>query len=136
MSMYKLLEYSSNYSDTASILWFYFKDEETNFSANNADGNAFTFFKYTAKLLGNTIAGKANGILKSKKTKIRNAFANNMVANLKLSKARISKRTQAQISKITLGSWLSKAKLKTVANLAKKHQPMLLFILIEIIYPD
>ena len=134
--MYKLLEYSSNYSDTASILWFYFKDEETNFSANNSDGNAFTSFKYMAKLLGNIIAGKANGILKSKKTKIRNAFANNMVANLKLSKARISKRTQAQISKITLGSWLSKTKLKTVANLAKKHQPMLLFILIEIIYPD
>ena len=136
MSMYKLLEYSSNYSDTASILWFYFKDEETNFSANNSDGNAFTSFKYMAKLLGNIIAGKANGILKSQKIKIRNAFANNMVANLKLSKAQISKRTQAQISKITLGSWLSKTKLKTVANLAKKHQPMLLFILIEIIYPD
>ena len=34
MPMYNLLEYSSNYSDTAGSLWFYSEDEATNFSAD------------------------------------------------------------------------------------------------------
>ena len=48
--MYNLIEYSSNYSETMGSLWFYSKDEETNFNAN--DDN-FKYFKYKAKLLGN-----------------------------------------------------------------------------------
>ena len=32
MPMYSLLEYRSNYSDTTGRLWFYSKDEATNFN--------------------------------------------------------------------------------------------------------
>ena len=35
MSMYNLLEYSSNYSDTTVSLWFYSIDEGTDFDAKN-----------------------------------------------------------------------------------------------------
>ena len=38
MPMYNLIEYSSNYSETTGSLWFYSKDEATNFNnyiANN-----------------------------------------------------------------------------------------------------
>ena len=34
MLMYNLLEYSLIYSDTKSSLWFYLKDEETDFTNN------------------------------------------------------------------------------------------------------
>ena len=34
MSLYNLLEYSSNYSDTTCRLWFYLKDLATNFNAD------------------------------------------------------------------------------------------------------
>ena len=50
--MYNLLEYNSNYSDTTGSVWFYSKDESTNFSADIADGNNFKSFNYNAKLLG------------------------------------------------------------------------------------
>ena len=43
--------YSLNYSDTTGSLWFYSRDEATNFNADTADDDAF---KYKAKLLGNT----------------------------------------------------------------------------------
>ena len=43
--MYNLLEYSSNYSDTTSSLWFYSKDGTTNFNANIEDSNTFKSFK-------------------------------------------------------------------------------------------
>ena len=39
MSMYNLIEYSSNYS----------KPTATNFNANTANNNDFKFFKYKAK---------------------------------------------------------------------------------------
>ena len=54
MSTYYLIEYSSNYSETAGSVWFYFKDEATNFNANISNDNDFKSFKYKAKLLGNT----------------------------------------------------------------------------------
>ena len=64
MPMYNLIEYSSNYSETN--LWFYSKDEVTNFNADIANTNDFKSFKYKAKLLGNTTAqpvpNDANGI--------------------------------------------------------------------------
>ena len=34
--MYNLIEYSSNYSETSASLWFYSKDEATNFNDNIA----------------------------------------------------------------------------------------------------
>ena len=35
MPMFNLIEYSSNYSETTGSLWFYSKDEVTNFNNNN-----------------------------------------------------------------------------------------------------
>ena len=63
--MYNLLEYSSNYSDTTASLWFYSKDEVTNFNANIEENNSFASFKYKVKSLGNTEAVGASGILKN-----------------------------------------------------------------------
>ena len=51
MPMYDLIEYISNYSETTGSLWFYSKDEATNFSANIANTDKFKSFKYKAKLL-------------------------------------------------------------------------------------
>ena len=65
MPMYNLIEYSSNYSETAGSLWSYSKDEATEFIANIANTNDFKSLKYKAKLLGNTVADGANGILKN-----------------------------------------------------------------------
>ena len=39
MAMYNLVEYSSNYSETTGNLWFYSKDEATNFNADIANSN-------------------------------------------------------------------------------------------------
>ena len=69
LSMYNLIECSSNYSETARSLWFYWKDEPTNFNSDVAKTNNFKSFKYRDKLLGNTVAqdapNQANGILKN-----------------------------------------------------------------------
>ena len=68
MPMNNSIEYSSNYSETTGSLWFYSKDEGTNFNADIANNNNFKSFEYKAKLLGNTAAqpapNAANGILK------------------------------------------------------------------------
>ena len=77
MSMYNLLEYSSNYSDTTGSLWFYSKDEGTNFNADIVDGNAFNSFSYEAKLLGNTVAHGGNGILRNIKIVVRLKYLSN-----------------------------------------------------------
>ena len=45
MPMYNLIEYSSNYSETTGSLWFYFKDEATNFNADITNTNNFKSFK-------------------------------------------------------------------------------------------
>ena len=65
MPMYNLIEYSSNYSEITGSLWFYYKDEAFNFNADIANDDNFKSFKYKAKLLGNTAAGGANGILRN-----------------------------------------------------------------------
>ena len=68
MPLYNLIEYSSNYSEKARSLWFYFKDEANNFDVDNAN-NCFKHFEYKAKLLENTVAqsapNPANRILKN-----------------------------------------------------------------------
>ena len=59
MTMRNLLEYSLVYSDTASSLWFFSKDEATNFNADivyNNTVNNFKSFDYRANILPNTIA--------------------------------------------------------------------------------
>ena len=39
MQMYNWIEYSSNYSETTGSLWFYSKDEATDFNAVIANTN-------------------------------------------------------------------------------------------------
>ena len=48
--MYDLIEYTSNYSKTTGSLWFYSKDEATNFNADIANNNNFKSFKYLLNL--------------------------------------------------------------------------------------
>ena len=43
--MYNLIEYSSNYSETTVSLWFYSKDELTDFNADVVNDNNFKSFK-------------------------------------------------------------------------------------------
>ena len=65
MTIYKVIEYSSNYSETTGNLWFYFKNEAANFNADIGDTDDFKSFKYKAKLLGNTAVHGANRILRN-----------------------------------------------------------------------
>ena len=65
MLMYNLLEFSSNYSETTDSLSFYCKKFYSNFNNDAAHTNDFKSFKYKAKLLGETEADEANGILKN-----------------------------------------------------------------------
>ena len=69
MPIYSLIEYSLNYSKTAGRLWFYSKDEATDFNADISIDNYFKSFEDKAKLLENTTAqsnpNQANGILKN-----------------------------------------------------------------------
>ena len=65
MPIHNLIGYSSNYSETTGSLWFYSKDEATNFHADIANTNNFKSFKYKTKLLKNTEACGANGILRN-----------------------------------------------------------------------
>ena len=47
------------------LFWFYSKNEITAFDADIAIANILKFLKFKAKLLGNTKAETANGILKN-----------------------------------------------------------------------
>ena len=60
MPMYKLLEYSSNYSDTTGNLWFYSKDDAVSFSGNIVSNSKFKTFEYKTRLIGNTGTDGAN----------------------------------------------------------------------------
>ena len=74
MPMHSLIEYSSNYSKTTGSLWFYSKDEATNFNVEIDNTNNFKSFKCNAKLLGNSEAQptpyNANEIPKSATTAV------------------------------------------------------------------
>ena len=69
MTMYNLIEHSSNYSETAGRLRFYSKSEAKNFNNNITNTDNFKTFKYKAKSLENTVAqpapNAANGILRN-----------------------------------------------------------------------
>ena len=69
MPMYNLTEYSSNYFETTGSLWFYSKNEATNFNADIANTDNFKSFKYKVELLKTTVAQPApnaeNGILRN-----------------------------------------------------------------------
>ena len=51
MLMHDLIEYTSNYSETTGSLWFYSKDEASNFNADIAKNNSFKLFEHKSKLL-------------------------------------------------------------------------------------
>ena len=53
MSMYNLIEYSDNYSDTSGSLWQFKRDEIIN-NANVTNDNNAPSFKYKASIIGNT----------------------------------------------------------------------------------
>ena len=62
MSMYNLIEYSDNYSDTSGSLWNFKRDEIINNADVTNDNNAPSF-KYKANLIGNTENnGTKNGV--------------------------------------------------------------------------
>ena len=44
MPMYNLIEYRSSYYETTGSLWFYSKDEATNFNVDVVNDNNFKFF--------------------------------------------------------------------------------------------
>ena len=56
MSIYNLIEYSSNYSDTTVSLSFYSKDKGTNLNDNFTNTDDFKSFWYKTKLLRNIVA--------------------------------------------------------------------------------
>ena len=60
--MYNLIEYSSNYSETTRRLWFFSKDEATNFNADIANTNNFKSFRCKARLLEKIEADGDHGI--------------------------------------------------------------------------
>ena len=55
MPMYNITEYRSNYSKTTGSLWFYLKNEITNFNAYISNNNNFKSLEDEAKLLRNTV---------------------------------------------------------------------------------
>ena len=62
MTMYNLIEYRDNYSDTSGSLWDFKRDETDNNADVTNDINAPSF-KYTASLIGNTgNDGTKNGV--------------------------------------------------------------------------
>ena len=63
--MYNLIEYSWNYSETTRSLWFYSKDEATDFDADIANNDNFKSFKYKAKLIWNAAANGAKRMVKN-----------------------------------------------------------------------
>ena len=81
MPMHNLIKYSSSFSETTGSLWFYSKDEATNFNADIANNDSFKSFRYKAKLLGNTAAQPApNAANDSKYVKYKAKLLENTVA--------------------------------------------------------
>ena len=84
MSMYNLIEYSSNFSEAKGSLRFYSKDEATNFNGNIENTDDFKSVKYKAKLFGNTEADNATRILKNTKVVVPLKYLSNFWKSLEL----------------------------------------------------
>ena len=84
MATYNVLEYSSNYSKMTGSLRFYSKDEAANFNADITNNDAFKYFKYEDKLLGNTIADGGNRILKNIKIAALLEYLSNFLRSLEI----------------------------------------------------
>ena len=88
MPFYNLVECSSNYSEITWSLWFYSKDEATDFHNDIVIDNNFKSFKYKAKLLANTVAqadNAANGILKNATIAVPLKYLSNFWRSLEVS---------------------------------------------------
>ena len=82
MPMYKLLEYSDNYSDTSGSLWNFKRDEieeDADLIINNASS-----FKYKANLIGNTVADGANRKKENVKIAIQLKYLSNFWRSLEM----------------------------------------------------
>ena len=84
MSMYYLLEYTSNYSDITGSLSFYSKDKATNFNADIEDTNNFKCFKYKTKLFGDAVTDGNNGILINTTIAVPLQYLNNFLRSLEM----------------------------------------------------
>ena len=84
MLLYYLLEYSSNYSDARQYIVFYSKDEVTNFNADIAGNNAFKYFSYINKLLGNVVPDRNNGVLRNTAIFLTLKYLSNFLTSLKM----------------------------------------------------
>ena len=86
--MYNLIESNSNYSETARSLWFYSKDETTNFNADIVNTDDFKSLNYKVKLLGNTAAqpapNAANRILKNATIAVPSKYLSNFWRSLQM----------------------------------------------------
>ena len=82
MPMYNPIEYSSNYSETTRSLWFYSKDDVTNFNEDIA--NNFKSSEYKAKLLENTVADGPNGIVRNATIAVLLKYLNNFWKSLEM----------------------------------------------------
>ena len=59
MPMYKLIQYSSNYSEATGSLWFYSKEKAIDFNNNIENTDDFKSFSYKTKLLGNSCSASS-----------------------------------------------------------------------------
>ena len=84
MSMYNLIEYCSNYSGTTGSLWFYSKDEATNFNGDIANNNNSKSFENKAKLLENTEADETNGTFKNATIAVLLKYLSTFLRSLKM----------------------------------------------------
>ena len=88
MSMYSLIEYNSNYSDTTGSLWFQSKEEATTFDADIGNNNTFKSFKYKAKLFKDKVdqptPNQANGILKNAAIDLPLKYVSNFWSSLEM----------------------------------------------------
>ena len=83
MSIYSLIEYSSNNCERTGSLWFYSKDKATNFHADIANNN-FKSSECKAKLVGNTEADGANRTLKNATNAVPLKYLSNFWRSLEM----------------------------------------------------
>ena len=80
MSMYNLIEYTENYSDTWGSLWGFKRDEITN-NANVINDDNAPSFKYKSSLITNT---EADGTKKGVKIAVPLKYLSNFWRSLEI----------------------------------------------------
>ena len=87
ISMYNLIEYSSNYSETSGGLWKFKTDESHVTNAGNPDNvstNNSLLFKYKSSILGKPDAVDGNGVLKNAKIVVLLKYLSNIWRSLEM----------------------------------------------------